>query len=105
MDFFIVHNTGETHIAQSRGRYRGNLETLYIYDWKNGKELVLPEEYLYRPLTIQEVTELRDRLNIKKDEHSHVLSKDDFLRRISLCGYCYETISVKRKKCFIIRKE
>ena len=31
MDFFIAHDTGETHITQSRGRYRGNLDTLYIY--------------------------------------------------------------------------
>ena len=105
MDFFIAHDTGETHITQSRGRYRGNLETLYIYDRKNGDAIVIPDEYLNRPLFGSEVLELRDKLNIKKDKHSHALSKDDFLRRISLCGYCYETTTIKRRKAYIIRKE
>ncbi len=32
MDFFIAHNTDETTITQSRNRYRGDLDTSYIYD-------------------------------------------------------------------------
>ena len=32
MDFFIVHSTNATSITQSRGRYRGDLDMLYVLD-------------------------------------------------------------------------
>lgn len=32
VDYFIAHTTKPTSITQARGRYRGDLETLYVFD-------------------------------------------------------------------------
>lgn len=45
IDYFIAHTTNPTHITQARGRYRGDLETLYVFD-RECEELVVPPEFL-----------------------------------------------------------
>ena len=106
MDFFIAHNTEKTHIDQSRGRYRGDLETLYIYDRENGGAIVVPDEFMNRPLFMKDQELLRDFLDIRKnDSHSHILSVNDTLSRIDDCGYICERTTKNRKKCVIIHKE
>ena len=102
MDFFIAHNTDETSITQSRGRYRGDLETLYVYDMKGA--VILPAEYLGRPLFMEDLKELRTRLNLKKDGKGHVLSRDDMLTLFSNCGYNCDEDTKNRKKCVTITK-
>ena len=105
MDFFIAHNTEDTHIIQSRGRYRGDLDTLYVYDCKNGGAIVVPEEYLEHPLFREDMNRLRDFLDIKKDNHGNRLSIENMVKLISDCGYSYEQKEIKRRKCWIIHKE
>ena len=105
MDFFIAHDTGETHITQSRGRYRGDLDTLYVYDNENGGAVVVPQEFLERDLFKDDLKLLRDVLNIIKDKKGHVISIDDMLNLIDTCGYTCEITTKKRRKCVIIHKD
>jgi len=64
MDYFIVHNSNPTHIIQARGRYRGNLETLYLLDKEKGT-VYIPETYLNRPLFKEDKSSLNEDLYIK----------------------------------------
>ena len=93
MDFFIAHDTGETHITQSRGRYRGNLDTLYIYDRESGGAVVVPQEFLERDLFMGDLENLRSVLDIKKGKHSHDISIKDMEDLIDTCGYTCERTS------------
>ena len=102
MDFFIAHNTDETSITQSRGRYRGNLETLYFYDRKGA--VILPDEYLGTPLFTADLKELRAKLNLRKDAKGHEPSIDDMLALFSNCGYNCDIGQRNRKKCVKIIK-
>jgi len=105
MDFFIAHNTEDTHITQSRGRYRGDLDTLYIYDRNSSYTVVVPDEYLNKILTRKELGVLRDSLNLPKNSNGRPPSVDNMLRVITDCGYSYEQGYKNRKQAFIIRKE
>lgn len=105
MDFFIAHDTGETHITQSRGRYRGNLDTLYIYDRESGGGVVVPQEFIERDLFMDDLKLLRITLDIKKDKKGHVTSIDDMLELIDRCGYTCEKTTKNRRKCVIIHKD
>ncbi len=46
VDYFIAHTSSITHITQARGRYRGDLETLYVFDRNSEEPLVVPDEFL-----------------------------------------------------------
>lgn len=104
MDFFIAHDTNQTPIAQSRGRYRGDLETLYIFDRNSPYAVSVPDEYLNRTLFRKDLSELRNCLNLVKDKKGHLPSIDDMLRIISSSGYVYEQGIKNRKQTFTIRK-
>lgn len=67
IDFFIVHNTNQTHITQARGRYRANLDTLYLLDKEKGT-IYVPPEYLDRKLFKEDKDALIKELAIKNDK-------------------------------------
>lgn len=103
-DFFIAHNTDETVITQSRGRYRGDLDVLYVYDKKGA--VIVPDEYLNRNVSFHEMTELRDKLALKKDndKKAHSLSVDEMIVLLNNNGYNCEISWVNRKKTYRISK-
>lgn len=101
-DFFIAHNTDETTITQSRGRYRGNLDTLYVYD-RNGA-IIVPIEFMNRNLNNNNMKELRDRLALKKDRKGHAPSIDAMVVLLNDNGYNCEVFWLDRKKTFRITK-
>lgn len=105
MDFFIAHSPGNTHITQSRGRYRGDLETLYVWDKKSPYVVVVPDEFLDRVLFREDLKELRARLNMVKDAKGHEPSIDRMLTIITNCEYSYEKFKKNRKDAYIIRRE
>ena len=67
MDFFIVHNANPTHIIQARGRYRGDLKTLYLLDRENGT-VIIPDEYTERKLFKEGKADLNKAVYIKNDK-------------------------------------
>ncbi len=99
-DFFIANAPNETSTTQARGRYRGDLETLYLFD-RNGAVRV-PPEYLNRNLSVKEMGQLRDKLALKKDKKGHPLSIDDMVVLLHNCGYHCECFVFNRKKTYKI---
>ena len=103
IDFFIAHNTSDTSIIQSRGRYRVDIDTLYVEDLRSVKPI--PESYLNRPVNRTELKELRAYLGMKKDKDWHEIGINDMVREFSNYGYNAEPCMWNRRKCFIIRKK
>lgn len=101
-DFFITTGTDDTRITQSRGRYRGDLQIMYVYD-KAGA-VIVPDDYLNRDLSNKEMGALRDKLGLKKDTKGHPLSIEDMVVLLNDSGYNCEINRGKRKKVFRIIK-
>ena len=102
-DFFIANNPNPTVITQSRGRYRNDIDTLYVED-KRAFESI-PDSYLDRPVDRTELKELRAHLGMKKDKDWHEIRIDDMLREFSNHGYNVEYSKRNRRDSFIIRRE
>jgi hypothetical protein len=101
IDFFIAHNTSETSVIQSRGRYRNDIDTLFVEDVRGFAPI--PESYLNRPVDRTELKELRALLHMKKDKDRHEISIDEMLREFSNHGYNVEPGMRSRRQCFTIR--
>lgn len=85
MDYFIAHTTNETHIIQSRGRYRGDLQRLYVLD-KQAGSIEVPEEYLNRPLYQADKKAMREALGIRNNKHN-LLPWNELIPLLSNNGY------------------
>ena len=85
MDYFIVHNGDPTHITQARGRYRGDLDTLYLFDRDDGT-VIVPDEYLGRELFQKDKSNLNYDLYIRNDKGRYI-SWEKLSRMITNSGY------------------
>ena len=103
VDYFIAHTTIPTHITQSRGRYRGDLETLYVLDHDCAEPITVPEEFLDIQLFKEDQRELRVRLSIK-DKKGHYLAYDKQWERLETSGYVIDTGRDQNRRYVIIRK-
>lgn len=103
MDYFIAHTTCPTNITQARGRYRGDLQTLYLLDRSAEEPLVVPEEFLDIELFSEDQLELRLTLSIK-DEKGHYLSYQKQWGRIEDSGYSIDYGRRQNRRYVIIRK-
>jgi hypothetical protein len=66
-DFMIIHHSSNDTITQARGRYRNDLDTLYLLDKECGMVHV-PPAYRNRKLYAQDKKELQAALDIKNDK-------------------------------------
>ena len=103
IEYFIAHTTNETHIIQARGRYRGDLETLYVFDRESEEPLTVPQEFLDIQLFQEDQRELRLRLSIK-DKKGHFLSYDKQWERLETSGYTVDYGRDKNRRFVVIRK-
>ena len=85
MDFFIAHTTNKTQLTQARGRYRGDLERLYVLDKQNGS-IRIPEKYLNRSLDAAEKRAMRKELNLK-NSHGNLLPWKELIPLLNNSGY------------------
>lgn len=86
-DFFIAHNSNSTHIEQSRGRYRSDIDTLYVLDNENGS-FGVPDKYLNHPLFKEEKDELRTNIGIKNEKGRFIPWKE-ITQRLTDFGYTF----------------
>ena len=103
MDYFVAHTSSLTHITQARGRYRGDLETLYVFDRNSEEPLVVPDEFLDIQLFHEDQQELRLRLSIK-DAKGHYLSYPKQWERIETSGYSVDYGRNDNKRYVVIRR-
>ena len=102
IDYFIAHTTNPTHITQARGRYRGDLETLYVFD-RECEELVVPPEFLDIQLFQEDQQELRLRLSIR-DAKGHYLSYAKQWERLETSGYSVDFGRDDNRRFVVIRR-
>ncbi len=103
IDYFIAHTANLTSLTQARGRYRGDLDLLYVYDKEKG-EIIVPEEFLDIQLFTDNKRELRARLGLK-DEKGHPIPYGKLEVRLKDCGYTIESGRKDNSRFIIIRKE
>ena len=66
IDYMLIHSSDQDIITQVRGRYRSDLNTLYLH--KRDAMLLMPEEYLNRRLFKKDKDSLCKRLNLKNEK-------------------------------------
>ena len=103
IEYFIAHTINKTHIIQARGRYRGDLETLYLFDRNSDEDIVVPQEFLDIQLFREDQRELRLRLSIK-DAKGHYLAYNKQWERIETSGYTVDCDRDGNRRYVIIRK-
>ena len=91
LDYIIVHTSDRDTITQVRGRFRGDLNTLYVYNQGGESSIVLDDKWLNRPLKKSDKDELCKELGIKINGR---LQKWPTVKKVLTdCGY---TISEKK---------
>ena len=89
--------------AESRGRYRGDLETLYLFERDTDEPLIVPDEFLDIQLFEEDKRKLRFYFSIK-DKKGHYLSYDKQWSRIEASGYDVEYGRINNRHYVVIRK-
>ena len=103
VDYFVAHTANPTNLTQARGRYRGDLDLLYVYDKKDA-EIIVPAEFLDIQLFTGDKEQLRARLGIK-DAKGHPIPYGKLEMRLKDCGYTVESGRKDNCRYIIIRKE
>ena len=102
MDFFIAHTTDKTQLTQARGRYRGDLERLYVLDKQNGS-IRIPEKYLNRSLDAAEKRAMRKELNLK-NSHGNLLPWKELIPLLNNSGYITAEQNKRGKNYLLIQR-
>ena len=98
VDYIVVHNDSEETQIQIRGRYRQDLDRLYLYD-KNA--INVPEEFLDRKLFAPDKQELCEAVNIR-DKKGKRYNWNTVKDRIEQAGYSVVSGREKNKRYEII---
>lgn len=91
VNYIVVHSQQEETRTQVRGRYRKDLEKLYLLDYSG--TVSVPAHYLNRKLFKEEKENLCRALNLR-DKNSRLLKWPSIKERLSESGY---TVSEKRE--------
>lgn len=86
VDFMIVHSPNSDTQVQARGRYRNDLEQLYLYATDAEDDIVLDERWLNNPLYKADKDALCEYLGLK-DERGRVLGWTSVKKALIDAGY------------------
>lgn len=64
LDFMVIHSCDSDTITQVRGRYRDDLDLLYLHDSTVEDEVILDEKWLNKPLSKEDKNLLCEELNL-----------------------------------------
>ncbi len=99
VDYMFVHDRTEDTRMQVRGRYRDDLKKLYVLDYDT--EIIVPDEYLDRPLSVEERKELCLKLKVK-DNKGRVIGWPSLEQRLTKNHYQVTEIRIDNKRYRII---
>lgn len=99
VDYIAVHRSDEDTRTQVRGRYRGDLGTLYLY--QNDADIEIPEEYLNKPLSVAARRELCAAVNIR-DKNGTAYGWTTVKKRAVESGYIVYEQRIKNHHYFTI---
>lgn len=94
IDYIVVHSSQEDVQTQAIGRYRNDLDLVYLYDPEIWDDIIIPDEMLNTPLYKEDVDAYIEELDIR-DEHGHIMKQPTFLKHITM--WDYEVTSKKKK--------
>lgn len=101
IDFFIIHSSDQTTITQARGRYRGDLGTLYLRN--DDGTFVMPDEWLNRPIYAEDKKAFQAAIGIKNGKGA-LIAFSDMLARAEQLGYTVKKSRKNDKRFTLITK-
>lgn len=98
VDYIVVHNTMPDTRTQVRGRYRRDLEILYLLDYQS---IQVPEEYMNRELPAEEREKLCQILAIR-NENGRIVKWTTVRNRLIAVGYSVVESRRNSKRYYVI---
>lgn len=86
IDFMIIHSSDPDTQVQVRGRYRNDLDQLYLYDSSAEDEIMIPAHWLDKKLRKSDINELISELEIRDAKRS-LVKTPTFLQMVKKSGY------------------
>lgn len=86
IDYMVVHSSQKDTQMQAIGRYRHDLDLVYLYDPDILDNIILPDEMLNTPLYKEDINAYIKEQDIR-DEHGHNMKQPKFLKHIIMWGY------------------
>ena len=102
IDYIIVCSNSEDIITQVRGRYRGDLDTLYIYDTNEGS-IDVPPRFMNTVLDVEGKKELALALGLKKSNRTPA-GWTTVSKKLQENGYRVKEVRRNGIRCVIISK-
>lgn len=95
IDYMMIHSQEDDTRIQVRGRYRDDLDTLYLLDHKAAAaKLTIPKDFLDKWLSKQDRDELCKRLGIR-DNQNRLVGWTTTKKRIAAAGYKVDRKRIK----------
>lgn len=104
IDFMIIHTSESDVVTQVRGRYRNDLEKLYIHNPAVVDEFVIPDEWLNRPLYKEDKDNLCKYLNRKNNKNSRVFKWNTIKNQAISSGITIKDYRTNKVRYSIIEK-
>ena len=101
IDYLVVHSNQPDTQTQAIGRYRDDLDMLYLYDPEIWDEIILPDEMLHTPLYKEDIDAYIKEQDIR-DEYGHIMKQPSFLKHITIWDYKVQQKKVKGGKRYHI---
>lgn len=98
VDYIVVHNTKPDTRTQVRGRYRRDLETLYLLDYQS---IQVPEEYMNRELSAEARRKLCQILAIR-NENGRIVKWTTVRQMLAAAGYSVIESRKNSKRYYVI---
>ncbi len=103
LDYMIVHSREEDTRTQARGRYRNDLDVLYVYEPDVEQEIVVPDDFLDVFIYKEDKTKLRVQIGMK-DTKGHPMPYNQLFMLVEASGYQLEHGRKNNRPYIIIRE-
>lgn len=103
IDYMIIHSTEKDTQIQVRGRYRKDLNTLYLHDDLARKVVVLDEKWLSRELNKTDKKMLCNELDFRDNDRK--LGWTTIKRILSGSGYVVQDIHTNKEGFSVINRD
>ena len=103
LDYMIVHSREEDTRTQARGRYRDDLDVLYVYEPDVEQDIVVPDDFLDVFIYKEDKTKLRAQIDMK-DSKGHPMPYNQLFMLVEASGYQLEHGRKNNRPYIIIRE-
>lgn len=104
VDYIVVHSSDPDVQTQTVGRYRNDLEDLYLFNLESWEDIVLPPEMLNVPLFKEDIINFVTQQNVR-DENGRLVSQPTLISYLKDSGYDVVAKKIKGGKRYHIVTE